>query len=217
VDEWLATGRDPDGSERPASRNLHFAWSVARAVDEYMEKHTMKYRLTDEGRFTLVMGEITAAPWVTDPFESAKVDAKRLMVGIVASDWADQLCKCRYHLCGRYFLLAKPRQSYRNGTFCCRSHQSRHSATASVRSQRQKVAAELIDAAAKQLVQWRIADPGWQDRGREKARLAERVSGYIVKQKNPNLKAYRPWVKVNWVTRNAEKIELRRKQLASSK
>ena len=213
VEEWLETGWNPDGSEEPSKRTLAHAWRARYEVEDYLEKCPSTLSL--EGNDLCVhIAELSDSDWkAPDFFEAHSARATRLFVGIVASDWKERLCRCRYTPCGCYFLHPKPRRVYRSGIFCCLQHQKHGSAAQSTSNRRSKVHARLVDYAAAQLREWRISRPEWQVDRRSKARLAKEISKYILKSRDPNLKAYRLNVKVNWVTHNAKEIERQRRHL----
>jgi hypothetical protein len=150
VDEWLETGRDPDGSEWPSRRDLCKAprgWEVA---SEFLDQSPPTvFPAAEGGGFSLVIAEPHwGRPWAGDFFAAQQVAAGRLFVGVLASDWQQRLCKCRYSPCGRYFVGAKVRQGYRHGTFCSRAHRARASADAVTKARRRRSRLDLIEVAA---------------------------------------------------------------------
>jgi hypothetical protein len=99
--------------------------------------------------FCLAIGEPTAyLGQAADFFAAQTIEAKRLLVGIMASDWKHGLCKCRYHRCGVYFINSKPRKSYRHGTFCSRRHANMALAEVTMPRVRSEGLTTLIEAAA---------------------------------------------------------------------
>jgi len=115
VDEWLATGVKEDGSERPFQRNLGCTPQALLAVTTYMERYPATVDLTlDSYELSVYLAEVDALPSPSgNPYYDIALDATRLFVGAMASDWRWHLCKCRH--CGRYFLHPKPRQSLPKG------------------------------------------------------------------------------------------------------
>jgi hypothetical protein len=144
-------------------------------------------------------------------FESQRVEAQRLFLGMMASEWKDRLCKCRYQYCGRYFLHPKPRQCYRRGTLCCREHASSAAAAESMQLARIRGRETLIDAAAQMLCSLRIKGPAWQADPDIKRRLASDLCRVISRER---LSSYQQDVKANWVSRHQETIERRRRELS---
>jgi hypothetical protein len=146
-----------------------------------------------------------------DFFASAIVGAKRIFAGIMTSEWKDRLCKCRHPNCGLYFLHDKPRQSYRSGTFCGHEHSKNVAATLAMYKTRTHGQEELIEEAARQLLNGGFASPEWQDNSERKCLLAAALSLAIPRMR---LQGYKQDVKVNWVTRHQALIEQKRVELA---
>jgi hypothetical protein len=149
--------------------------------------------------------------YLSASFERGLKEASRLFTGVMASDWKESICKCRYEPCSQYFFLKNPRRSYAHGTFCCREHQSHASADALTRSFRTRAQMELIEAAARQLLQWGVRDPRWQDNDSRKRRLAEKLCEVIART---SYRGYRQELKVNWVTWHRQKIEQKRLEIS---
>jgi len=214
VDEWLVTGIMENGSERPHQRALGRAPEALLAVTSYLERYPARVDLMpDSHELSVYLAEVSALPGPSgNPYFDVGVDATRLFVGLMASDWRWRLCKC--HHCGRYFLHPKPRQVYRKGTFCCRQHQSHTTAVQRTRARRLRAKSQLVDFAAAQLVKWNVTGQEWKDDHARKVRLAKQISQHIWKSKDPNLTAEYPLVQVEWVTRNRHPIEQKRRELA---
>jgi len=215
VDAWLDTGRLADGSESPRQRNLRRAPDALLALLDYLEKAPADLSASiDSSRFDpiIYIAKPTAySGTVRDFFEAQIVEAKRLFVGIMTSDWKDRLCKCRYHRCGRYFLHPKPRQSYLHGTFCGEQAMSA-AAVESHRRSRTMAPKILIDAAAQRLCALRINGPAWQDDADLKRRLASELCLVISRQ---GLQSYRQGVRANWLSRHRAVIERKRSELSN--
>jgi hypothetical protein len=139
---------------------------------------------------------------------ATKEEAQRLFTGLMASDWKESLCKCRYPSCGRYFLLARPRSVRKHGTFCCRQHQARQSAATCTKERRVAAYRELIAFAAKWLSD-RGVSPDWANNARLKWCLAGALSGHIKHKRH--LGALPPDIEVKWITRHRLAIEQARK------
>jgi hypothetical protein len=212
VDGWLDTGRERDGSEWPFRRNLHKTPHAWQAASEFIDQSPPRLVLSaGSGGFELVLVEPNwHRPWAEDFFKAQEIEAKRLFVGILASEWQQRLCKCRYPCCGRYFMGVKLRPSYRHGTFCSPRHREHASAEAITKARRHAGRSDLIEAAAQWLCQQAVS--AWQDDVGLKRRLltvlAKRVS------RNPNLRPSREPVRQNWITRNCAAIERRRLELS---
>jgi hypothetical protein len=212
VDAWLQTGLDPNGSESPGKRTV--PRETAEAMSEYLSENPATYvpSLDPNGFYLVLAVPSWSRPWAGNFFEAQRVESIRLLVGIMASHWLERLCKCRYSPCGKYFLQAQPRRSYRHGTFCCRDHQRRASAEVLTKARRSRAKISLVESAAKFLVK-RGRSPAWQDDDGLKRRLAEFISTVV--SQDPNLQLGRQDVKLHWVTRNRPLIEQRRLQLAA--
>ncbi len=214
VDAWLGTGRHADGSEWPGRRNLRKAQHALFALWEYLENSRPELSLTinDPNCYDLELSVALPTAYsggVRDFFEAQIIEAKRHFLGIMASDWKDRLCKCRYHRCGCYFLHPRPRRSYRHGTFCCLAHARSAGAEECLGKSRTHGKQKLVEAAARMLLKRGIADPRWQDDARLKKSLADELCLVIAAER---LQGYRDQVKVNWVTCNQDVIERKRVQ-----
>lgn len=214
VDEWLDTGRRLDGSERPKGRKISSAQNWWLAVQKYLEDNPMTFTpiLNTDG-FHL---EVAEPRWdvrgARDFFSAQVQSALRLFVGVLASDWKERLCKCRYAACGRYFIHPKPRNSYEHGTFCRHEHASHAAGKELVRSSRRRATQELIGAAARKLLRYRIGDPQWQDDSGIKRRLAAELCHVIAARR---LESYRQEVRLNWITHHRLAIEQKRVELSA--
>ena len=215
VDAWLETGRNTDGYESPGNRDIGRSIYTKLAVMECLKKCPPDLIFSSiSSELVLFIGEPKWKAPISGFPEAVMVEAKVLLFGLMVSDWKERLCKCRYSSCGRYFVLARLRQSYQHGIFCCREHQRLASAIACTKQKRRSAAAKLIELAAGQLLKWQVNGSDWQGDRSKKKRLASALSSTILNGKDPNLKAHRPQVKVNWVTRNRERIEQRRLEIA---
>ena len=214
VEEWLDTGRNADGSESPSKRNVFHTVNAIRAVTDCAAETPMRLLLDREtSQFVVTFDteparlELPLNFQFCGPFERGLSEARRLFTCLMASDWKESICKCRHVPCARYFFLNKPRNSYRHGTFCSREHQSHASADACTRAQRTGAQLKLIEAAARQLLDWRIGDAKWQSDANLKRLLAKELCHVIATR---GLHGFRQDVKLNWVTWNAKKIEQKR-------
>jgi hypothetical protein len=218
VDEWLETGRDGDGREFPYERNVFHTAKAIQVVERCASDTPLRLMSSaNRSEWVVVFGTAPArsGPSVSfyrsGTFEDGLKEAGRLFTGLIMSDWKESICKCRYRPCGRYFFLGKPRRSYRHGTFCCREHQSHASADACIRKLRTDVRMQLIETAARELLERGITDSLWQDDANRKRLLAEALCHVIARKA---MHGFREEVKANWVTRNRKKIEQRRLELS---
>jgi hypothetical protein len=214
VDEWLNTGRNRDGSESPGQRILEQAPGAYEALWNYVHQAPPRWSgSSDSSGFCLIIGEPSSYLGQPPDFFSAQsIEAGRLFTGIMASDWKDRLCKCRYGRCGRYFVHAMPRKSYRYGTFCSREHASLVVADVTMRRVRGEALTTLVEAAAQKLVRWKIRDSSWQTDRSLKGRLASELCSVILRK---SLQTDQQVVRSNWVTRHQLRIELMRLDLAA--
>ena len=199
VDEWLETGRDPDGTEWPSRRDLSRALTGWNVTCEFLEQSQFSMRpASGSSGFILTIAQPDwKRPSAGDFFAAQKVESERLFVGILASDWQQRLCKCRYEPCGRYFVGTKLRQCYRHGTFCSCEHLGRASADALTKARRSKARRYLIEEAGKWLLKRGCIATLQNDRSLKQS-LAEFLSKQIGQK--PILRAGREPVKVNWVS-----------------
>jgi hypothetical protein len=139
----FATGRDRDGREWPSRRDPRQALSACQVASEFLEQSPPCLYPSDKGFRLSIAEPHWARPWAADFFAAQEIDAARLFVGILADEWLERLCKCRYAPCGKYFVGAKIRRSYRHGTFCTRAHRARASADAFTKARRQRARCAL--------------------------------------------------------------------------
>ena len=203
MDEWLDTGRNDEEGESPGRRNIQMALKANCAVENFVKKYPPQFLGGDYSRFAYGRdGHLEAG----NVFEAQNIEATRLFVNFIISDWNKRLCKCRYSRCGKYFLREKPRPLYTNGTFCCREHQRHGSAHALTTARRSKAKFKLIQWAA----QW-LAEPGrrlgkrWQSDQTLKDRLVVHLNKRMIRL--ANLFTERKQVRTHWVTRNRDEIE----------
>jgi hypothetical protein len=221
VDEWLETGCRDDGGESPEGRSLIKAPRALEVLQDYTSKQNPRLRfLRKPHEFVVEVGSSEDGPQTSaisgfvDPIKRAWRDVARLFFGLITSDWGPRICKCRYSLCGLYFVHPKPRQWYKHGTFCG-DHQMAWTATQHVKERRDQVRSELLDIAATELMKGRIHGPQWQDDRPRKIQLANAVSARIRNNGDAALRQVRLGVRLTWVTRNRQEIEKRRLELDS--
>lgn len=220
VDEWIETGRGADGSESPSNRNVFHTSKAIQAVRKCAAETPLQLMVIDEtSELVVAIGTESARSeppislylYLSASFERGLKEASRLFTGVMASDWKESICKCRYEPCSQYFFLKNPGRSYAHGTFCSREHQSHASADALTRSFRTRAQMELIEVAARQLLQWGVRDPRWQDDDSRKRRLAEKLCEVIPRMR---WRGNRQELKVNWVTWHRQKIEQKRLEIS---
>ena len=214
VDEWINTGLNADGSESIGRRSLSRAGQAALAAWSYMEKAPISWAPSlEDSDFRIFIAEpISYSGPVSNFFEAQTIAATRLFVGVITSDWATRLCKCRSRSCGKYFALPKsrPHKVYKHGLFCSRSHSSLASATSCMRTLRIRAHSTLINAAAQKLVDLRVNSLEWANDRQLKITIAAHLSSVIARKQ---LGSYRQDVRFNWVTRHMLHIEEKRREL----
>jgi hypothetical protein len=176
-------------------------WAVLR----YLDKHPAKVKFAPVFHDCYVI--------IGEPHDLSE-NWNDFFVESMLSNWKASVCQCRYDRCSRYFLLDRPRQCYRYGTFCCPKHQSQVSAAACTLLQRVRSQNELIEFAAKQLLDWNVGGPDWREADPCKRRLSGKLCQCISRKRLHN---YRQEVGVNWVNRHSADIELKRAQLWAHK
>jgi hypothetical protein len=216
VDGWLLTGLNPGEGESPSGREPLGSSGASLAAQYYVDRHGVEILpLPRAPGIAAMVGDVPRPSGVwRDVFTESLEEADRLFTGLMTNGWKELLAKCRYVPCGCYFLLKKPRRSYRHGTFCCREHQNVVSARACTLERRARAEDELIECAARLLVRWRVQNCRWQYDTAQKRRLAAALSQRI--SQNPNLQGYRQEVKTNWVTRHRLEIEQKRCELTQN-
>jgi hypothetical protein len=226
VDEWMETGIVPGEGEKPNNRDLLKAPLATKALRDYVAQN--QPRLMFFPKLPEFVVEVGRHEPETDPQSyrgslgpeaRAHEEASRLFLGLMMTESAQLLCKCRHANCGCYFLMAKfPRKCYKSGTYCSPKHQRNAKAAACTVEKRQRVEAELIQHAAKRLRTLR-GNPQWHQDRKRKERLAEDVRKYLLSSRNPELQKYSEIVnvKVGWITRHRQKIEQSRLELLAPK
>jgi len=212
VDEWIQTGRREDGSEAPLDKKLSAIVIAKHAHSNYLAAYSPAVVANSEGLLFLQYADLPKEPPSASEFSAiTETAACRLFTYLMASSWKNQLCKCRYQLCGSYFFIKRPRSSYKDGTFC-REHQQAMAAVVTTRVKRERACAELITVAAKILLRSPTKYAAWRDSPRKKSMLAINVTDQIL---------LRLWLRklgcraphVNWITRHQDEIETRRVEL----
>jgi len=212
VDEWLETGRSPNGSESPANRHIGKTSQAWLAVSEYLGESSPFMSLDPKsGNLRVELaGPGTKSPLAKDFFTGQNLAARILFVKVLLSDWRPCLSKCRYASCGKYFNIGKVRRSYLRGTFCSPEHRAHERAQALTKARRHNVTVQLIEIAASYAQR---LHPAWQDDPKLKIRVAAHVAKELNKKGDRRTRSGS--VGVKWVTRYRAAIERRRLELAS--
>jgi hypothetical protein len=208
VDEWLRTGVDQRGVEHPATRSLMATSDARHQIERYLRHHPLTVSFSAESaHFSLDLGDPAAIPEFTlNPSYDLELEACRLFTGLIASDWKERLCKCRYQICGRYFVMDRvPHKRYVKGTFCCRRHQSSAMAAPLTAAKRRTQTEKLIAIAAAYL-RGRRAD--WNGNALLVRKLLDHINAHMAD--HPDLRLGRQYIAVNWITRHKTEIERKR-------
>ena len=216
VDDWLQTGLNADGSESPRMKDLFRTRQAVLAVHKYADEHAAAVSfspLVSEPIITIGEPHKYLEEWNAF-FLEARKEADRYFTSLMASDWRQSICQCRFAPCSRYFLLDKPRRCYRYGTFCCKKHQNSGTSEAYLRQRRIQAKDELIEVAAKLLLKWRVDKPDWHTDTTRKHRLAAELSLHVSERRLHN---YLQETGVGWVTRHQMLIEQRRAALGTDR
>jgi hypothetical protein len=225
VEDWIKTGTLGDGSESPYKKNVLRTNAAVNVMLQFIRWHpNVAFYLAAKGlsrESDAVEGSAqshktlpgcpptaikpvyihSSTDW-EDFFWSVTEEAARIFVVLMDNIERNSVCRCRYVACGRYFVNSKPNRVYKQGTFCSRRHQM----LASTRSRRAQSFDELIEAAARQLIQWGVAETDWHTPAM-KLRLVAALSQLIARK--PSLRGYRNEIKSNWISRHAIVIQRR--------
>ena len=224
VDQWIASGVQPDGREAPSKRSISRVEEAVYQVTEgkldrflrdlYWHRQGIKAVVTmpfDKPRIDLSFEQVDP----TNPY-AAEIEAGVLLVKLLISDLRFRIAKCRYSECGCYFLLSKrPRKStYENGTYCSTLHNRAASATRRTKDRRDKCKERQIEwAVAKLLSELRKRRKGWavwQEQRAIKEALVTAVNDRLASDRN----RVRDKIKVNWVTRHQKEIQAKVEEIS---
>jgi hypothetical protein len=202
VDDWLVSGRTPDGCEEPRKRSLlrknddgTATWTRAgNVVKLYLSDHPIPAGMMDDGKGIGVAFAEDLRPILghENPVQSADHAAARLFVHFMDSEDRWQLAKC--YLCRRYFYPErKLRPRYSLGAYCvdCRRTASKDKTGLS----RKQWTEEVLKLAAEAWPKWKAA---YGPRQR-----------WVAMQVNGKLSAKAKRITGRWITQNDEKIKAR--------
>ncbi len=199
VDEWLASGRRPDGVEEPKARNLKKAEYAYQAMTDWAFSHKPPLFPTTSGDMIVAFGW---SEWRTngqdDPKTDAREEARRIFVLLMNSVVKYALFKCGETNCGCYYILERPRGTYKRGTFCPQ-HRRRVSALRGTKEKRDQERSAALEIAVDAHRNW----PNLTERTRAKYKTEK---GYIAN------KLFHLGLTAKWVTRNLSEIENRAKE-----
>jgi hypothetical protein len=208
VDAWMDTGLGADGFERPSSRTVPLRAHVA--LTQHLADYPPVCYFDPDRGWVISIGSTHGQPRGPGQLSPAvDAEAQRLLFVLVAGDLDGCLCKCRHSLCGRYYILAKPRTQYKTGTYCRLEHQRSAKAALCMRQKRHFMKSRLVEIAATRLRQ-RRAGPEWQADCASKLILRDHIRQ--VARKDNSLRDFR-YMGVHWITRNQRLIEQKRGEL----
>jgi hypothetical protein len=218
VDEWLDTGKQPDGTESPMKRRLADLSGAdlpcKDALKAFLAQHPPTVLLRNEG---VPLARLHFEPFTGNvpDYWPIETHAAFLFFCMISSDWCYSIAKCRYPKCGTYFLLSNPNKSWAQGTFCTVEH-NRASSAAKLTDKRRKDADQDLREEAARMLRLKIsADRFWYEDHALMATTAEELTLWIAKKSSqPRLDISSKWLK--W---NREKIEdlVKRKSKKRSK
>ena len=196
VDEWLASGRRPDGVEEPKARNLDKAESAYRAITDWALSHKPFVFPAITGELQMIAG---GSEWKLngqdDPKADAQAEARRIFALLMNSPVKFALFKCGEPSCGCYYILKRPRVDYMRGTYCPQ-HRRRVSALRGTKEKRAQERSAALEIAADAHRNWLSLS----ERTRAKYKTEK---GYIAS------KLTHLGLTAKWVTRNLSEIENR--------
>lgn len=154
VSEWIDTGLDHDGAERPLTRSLESVSSTTRlAISDFQAKYPVRTTILDLGEpsqrlvcdvgcYSLLNGE-RRLPSNAD--EAALACARSYFVALLMSPWKHRLCICRR--CKGFLMLPRaPKENpYERGVHCdsCASAASSVASTRESRKERRELLTAL--------------------------------------------------------------------------
>jgi hypothetical protein len=189
VDEWLESGRTPDGDggyfEEPKNRRL--SPSAQAAVGSYLTQNPPRFLVLEGNRIGAVVAEEKPQRTGPDnPITEAEKEADRLLVHFMESDARWNIARCSY--CKKLFYPKRIQELYKRGAECpgCRSK-------GSMAGGRRDWTKKVLKHAAEAWPRWKPTygpRPLW---------VARRV--------NSKLSPDEDRITGNWVTRHTKEIE----------
>jgi hypothetical protein len=200
VDEWLDSGRRPDGSESPADRKMTGTLRDKLALNKLLGGITVQLAPTLEGITPIAR----LSGWWADLPE---MDAMYILIMVLCSkDLRLRLAKCRK--CNRYFFLSKKildhkgKQVWKNGCFCSVGHNSAVTARIGRRAEYDRDRREKIDWAAAELRRLlKHGSNAWYEDTAVKNKLVRAVN------KQPRIRTDpRRRISVNFISKHKQEI-----------
>lgn len=208
VDDWLDSGRAPNGQERPLTRTLHpkgtdgsLTYTGAYwAVRRYLADNPMTASVFEGDKIGAAFApDLVPVLGHDDPELQARMEAVRLFVHFMDSDSRWQLAKC--YVCHTYFYPNRKRELYQQGAYCinCRGKVSMRKTNSSRDEWRKRI----LSLAAEFWPRWREKDgPRYR---------------WIAMQVNGKLSPGEKRITQRWITENDEKIEDKARELQNAK
>jgi hypothetical protein len=217
VDEWLDSGRDATGTDRPNKRALF--GGAAQALLQY-SKTGLSFVIDSKGQAALRLAEPTMptdkTPLDKPTFSALALSdpnvpliphweiARRFFVFAYLSPLGSHLAKCRADGCGRYFTLKQTSRPYPGGTLCEAHSQIRRSdkMKTSMKREREKAKLMLWQLAAKRFGHLIRRGEAWY----ADAKLKASVSAYLneeIENSDDLRRVYRNGVTGKWLALKA--------------
>jgi hypothetical protein len=181
VDEWIDTGRDPNGAESPAERHFNDDSKVSSVVYDYSKRN----------RISLLGISNTIELWFS-PYETHNGRprilgvrnediAREKLVFFLLSEFRFKLAKCRRDGCGKYFALKHWKRTYKRGTLCseCQRTRSQESASKATSEERIQAGWMLCQLAAKRFSKQIQKSPDWHKEAPLRASLLKYLNTRI--------------------------------------
>jgi hypothetical protein len=197
VDEWLDSGRS-GGIEMPKTRTLENTPTAYSEMNRWLGRNRPVSFATPSGEIRYMIGPNSfPADGQCNSIRESKEAARRMFVLLMDSPVKYALFRCHKADCGRYYILERPRGTYKRWTYCPQ-HRTRVSALRGTKEKRERERIGALEIASNALGAW----PGLTKRTRAKHKTAK---GYIAS------KLSHLGLTAKWVTRNLSEIENRAK------
>jgi hypothetical protein len=215
VDQWIDSGRTPDGMEIPKDRRADVPQRYRHLGEPFDGTLLEPFMLLEsEIQGNLRLGLHGGVEQVFAPYDNVHAcqhfssiperEAARFFIWFFASDWRHRVVKCRK--CGIYYLIKDPGRLYKRGTYC-RSHSAAKSAeviTAQKRQDKHRELIRLASSAYKRL--------GSDQRGSDLRAFKQTIASRVNKATPPSTRMISPKspIGIKWITRNFEEIKKHR-------
>jgi hypothetical protein len=198
-DEWVGTGLDESGAERPRERRIGATVVARRYLEEYVEHHPPKLILGD-GEHAVMLSDLDASATRFSGSRTAgdshEQKAANVFLRFLGQAWCFEFAKCRE--CSRRFDMKRPpAKNYQFGIHCAqhRRLQSYKAATVATKTARNKRRVDLLSLAARAV---RDGEHGTRQ-------SANQILEKIFQQESIGAKHL--GITTHWIARNREEIE----------